>query len=46
LRAFYPAIIIDRTRLKQYSFVYGQNYHYKILDEREYNMIRESGIYA
>jgi transketolase len=46
LRAFYPAIIINRTRLKQYSFVYGQSYHYKILDEREFKMMRESGIYA
>jgi transketolase len=43
LRAFYPAIIIDHTPLKPY---YGQSYHYKILNEREYNMIREFGIYA
>lgn len=46
LKAFYPGIIIRRNPLKQFDFINGLNYHYKILNEKEYNVMRGSGIYA
>jgi transketolase len=46
LIAFYPLIKIRQNPLKQFDFINGLNYHYKILNEEEYIIIKESGIYA